>query len=104
MVKQQTFNSFQALKLILQPGSVDELEVNHYGSSNESVEDEDFAKDVPKIDANPEYETDKDGELNNEPGTNDGGEINCFVDIFQRSQKTSKQCCWQTNSVKRWKP
>ena len=54
MAKWQTFNSFQALKLILQPGSDDELEVDHYGSSNKSVEDEDFPKDVPKIDGNPE--------------------------------------------------
>ena len=55
--------SFQALKLILQPGSDDELQANHYESSNESVEDEDFAEDVPKINGNPEYETDKDSEL-----------------------------------------
>ena len=66
MAKWQTFNSFQALKLILQPGSDDELEVNHYESSNESVEDEDFAKAVPKINGNPQCETNKDGELNNE--------------------------------------
>ena len=57
------FNSFQALKLILQPDSDDEseliqvIEVNHYESSNESGEDE----DVPQIDGNPEHETDKDG-------------------------------------------
>ena len=53
MVKRQTFNSFQALNLILQPGSDDELEVDHYKSSHERVEDEDFAEDVPKIDGNP---------------------------------------------------
>ena len=91
MVKWQTLNSFQALKLILQPSSDNELEVDHYESSNESVEDE----DVPKIDGNPEYETNKDGELNDEPGTNDGVEKNTFY-IFQSFQKTSKQCCWQT--------
>ena len=95
MVKRQTFNSFQALKLILQPGSDNELEVDHYESSNENVEDEDFAKDVPKIDGNPEYETDKDGELD----ANDGGEENCFVYIFQISQKTCKQCCWQARKL-----
>ena len=89
---------FQALKLILQPGSDDELEVNPYGSRNDCVEDEDFARDVPKIDANPEYETNKDRELNSKPGTNDGGKENCFVDIFQRSPKTCKQCCSQTKS------
>ena len=66
MVKWRTFNSFQTLKLILQPGSDDELEVGHYESSNESVEDEDFAEDVPKIDGNPQYETNKDGKLNND--------------------------------------
>ena len=58
--------AFQALKLILQPDSEDDLEVDYYESSNESVEDEDFAEDVPKIDGNPEYETNKDGELNND--------------------------------------
>ena len=77
MVKWRIFNSFQALKLILQPGSDDELEVGHYESSNESVEDEDFAEDAPKIDGNPEYETDKDSELNDKPGTNDRSEENC---------------------------
>ena len=91
MVKWQTLNSFQALKLILQPSSDNELEVDHYESSNESVEDE----DVPKIDGNLEYETNKDGELNDEPGTNDGVEKNTFY-IFQSFQKTCKQCCWQT--------
>ena len=59
--------AFQALKLILQPDSEDDLEVDYYESSNESVEDEDFAEDVPKIDGNPECETSNDGELNNEP-------------------------------------
>ena len=68
--------SFQALKLILQPGSDDELPVDHYESSNESVEDEDFAEDGPKIIGNPEYETDKESELNDKPGTNDVGEEN----------------------------
>ena len=96
MAKWCTFNSFQALKLILQPGSDDELEVNHYESSNESVEDEDFAEDVPKISGNPEYETDKNGKLNDEPGANGGAEENCFVYIFHSSQETCKQCCWQT--------
>ena len=50
----------------MQPGSDDELEVNDYESSNESVEDEDSAEDVPRIDGNPENETDKDSELNDE--------------------------------------
>ena len=58
MAKSQTFNSFQALELILQPGSDDELEVDHYESRNKSVEDEDFGEDVPQIDGSPEYETD----------------------------------------------
>ena len=53
MAKWRTFNSFQALKLILQPDSDDELEVDHYESSNESVEDEDFAEDGPKISMRP---------------------------------------------------
>jgi len=39
--------------LILQPGSDDELEVDHYERGNESVEEEDFAKAVPKINGNP---------------------------------------------------
>ena len=52
MEKRQTFNSFQVLKLILQPGSDDELEVDHYENSNESAEDEDFAEDVPRINGN----------------------------------------------------
>ena len=56
-------------------------------SITESVEDEDFAKDAPKIDGNSEHEADKDGKLNNEPGANDGGEENCFVYIFQSSPK-----------------
>ena len=93
MAKWWTFNNFQALELILQPGSDDELEVDHYESSNESVEDEDFAKDVPKIDGYPEHETDEDRKLNNERGANDGGEENCFVHIFQSSQKTGRQRC-----------
>ena len=62
--------------MILYPGSDNELEVEHYESSNESVEDEDFAEDVPKINGNPEYETDKDSELNDKPGTNDRSEEN----------------------------
>ena len=86
MMKLWTFNSFEALELILQPGSDDALEVDHYKSSNKSVEDEDFAEDVPKIDGNPGYETGEDGKLNDEPSTNDGGEENCFVYIFQSSQ------------------
>ena len=53
MVKRQTFNSFEALELIPQPGSDDALEVDHYESSNKKVEDEDFAEDVPKINGNP---------------------------------------------------
>ena len=93
MAKWLPFNNFQALELILQPGSDDELEVNHYESSNESVEDEDFAEDVPKIDGNLEHETDEDRKLNDKPGANDGGEENCFVYIFQSSKKTRKQCC-----------
>ena len=93
MAKWWTFNSFRALKLILQPGSDDELEVKHYESSNESVEDENFAEDVPKISGNPEYETNKNGKVNDEPGANDGGEENCFVYIFHSSQETWKKCC-----------
>ena len=88
MAKRRTFNSFHALKLILQPGSYGDLEVDHYESSNKSVEHGDFAEDVPKIDANPEYETDKDGKLNDEPCAKDGGEEYCFVYIFQSSKKT----------------
>ena len=42
MAKRGTFNSTQALELILQEGSDDKTEVDHYESSNESVEDEDF--------------------------------------------------------------
>ena len=79
IAKQQTFNSFQALEFILQPDSDDE-------STNKSIEDGDFAEDVPKIDGNPGYETGEDGKLNDEPSTNDGGEENCFVYIFQSSQ------------------
>ena len=55
MAKRQTFNSFQVLKLILQPDSDDELEVDHYENSNQSVEDEDFAEDVPRINGNPGF-------------------------------------------------
>ena len=84
---------FQAIEFILQPGSDDELEVDHDESSNESVENEDFSEDVLKINGNPEYETDEDAKLNDKPGANDGGEENCFVGIFQSSQKTYKQCC-----------
>ena len=97
MAKRRTFSSFQALKpimqpgsddelevdlyesrnesvadaleLILQPGSDDELEVGHYENSNQSVEDDDFAEDVPRTDGNPEYETDGNGDLNDEPDT-----------------------------------
>ena len=81
MSKWWIFNSFQALKLILQPGSDDEseliqvIEVNYYESSNESGEDE----DVAKIDGNPEHETDKDGKLNDEPGASDAGEEDFFT-------------------------
>ena len=69
------------------------MPVDHYESSNKSVKDEDFAEDVPKIDGSPEHETDEDGKLNDEPGANDGGEENCFVDIFHSSHETCKQCC-----------
>ena len=69
IVKRQIFNSFQALEFILQPDSDDE-------STNKSIEDGDFAEDVPKISDSPEYETDEDGELNDEPGANNGGEEN----------------------------
>ena len=77
IAKQQTFNSFQALEFILQPDSDDE-------STNKSIEDGDFAEDVPKIDVNPEYETDEDSELNDhEPSANNGGEENSlFFSIF----------------------
>ena len=66
----------------MQPGSDSELEVDHYKSGSESGEDEDFAKDGPKLDGNPEHETNKDGKLNDEPSVNDQGEKNCFVYIF----------------------
>ena len=91
--ERRTFNNFQCLKLILQPGSDNELEVDHYERSNKVVEDEDFAEDGPRIDGSPEYESDKDSEVNDESGANDGGEEKCFVYIFQSSQKTSKQRC-----------
>ena len=48
---------------------------------------------MPKIDGNPEHETDEDRKLNDKPGASDGGEENCFVYIFQSSKKTRKQCC-----------
>ena len=87
--------SFQAVKLILQPGSDDELEATHYESSNERVEDEDFAEDLLKINGKPQYETNNDSELNDKPRDNGGGE-NCFVYIFESSQKACQQHCWQT--------
>ena len=93
MVKWQNFNTFQAQELILQPGSDDEIEVSHYESSSKSVEDEDSAEDVPKINGSPEYETSEDSKLNDKPDVNNGGEENCFVYIFQSSQNTRKQCC-----------
>ena len=73
--------------MILQPGSDDEIEVDSYKSSNESVEDVDFAEDVPTIDVSQKYEIglEEDGELNDEPGANDGGEENHFVYTFQSS-------------------
>ena len=53
--------------MILQDGSYDETEVDHYESSNESVEDEDIWDDVPEIDDDPDYLSDqKMGEINNE--------------------------------------
>ena len=88
--------NFQALKLILQPGSDDELEANHYENSNKRVDDEDFAEDLLKINGNPQYETNNDSELNDKPGDNDGGGENCFVYIFESSQKACQQHCWQT--------
>ena len=72
IVKQQIFNSFQALEFILQPDSDDE-------STNKSIEDGDVAEDVPKINDNPEYETDEDSELNDEPSANNGGEENSIL-------------------------
>ena len=99
MVKWQNFNTFQAQELILQPGSDDEIEVSHYESSSKSVEDEDSAEDVPKINGSPEYETSEDSKLNDKPDVNDGGEENCFVYIFQSSQNTRKQCCWQARKL-----
>ena len=87
MAKWLPFSNFQALELILQPGSDDKLEVNHCESSNDSVEDEDFAEVVPKIDGNLEHETDEDKKLNDKPGANDGGEENSFVYVFQSSKK-----------------
>ena len=76
MAKRRGFNTSQVLELVLQHGSDEELEVDHYEGSNEITEDEDFAEDVPEIDGNPEYETDEDGELNDKPGADDGGEEN----------------------------
>ena len=66
MAKRGTFNSTQALELILQEGSDDKTEVYYYESSNESVEDEDFLDDVPEINNDPDYLSDEDGEINNE--------------------------------------
>ena len=66
MAKRGTFNSTQALELILQEGSDDKTEVYYYESSNKSVEDEDFLDDVPEINNDPDYLSDEDGEINNE--------------------------------------
>jgi len=73
MVKRWTFDSTQALELILQDGSDDKTEVDHYESSNKSVEDEDFLDDIPEIDDDPDYLSDEDGEINIEirPDTTD---------------------------------
>ena len=60
MAKRGTFNSTQALELILQEGSDDKTEVDHYESSNKSVEDEDFLDDVPEINDDPDYLSDED--------------------------------------------
>ena len=66
MAKRGTFDRTQVLELILQDSSDDKTEVDHYESSNESVEDEDFLDDVPEIDDDPDYLSDEDGEINNE--------------------------------------
>ena len=73
MAKRGTFDSTQVLELILQDGSDNETEVDHYESSNESVKDEDFLDDVPEIDDDPDCLSDEDGEINNEmrPDTTD---------------------------------
>ena len=100
------FNSFQALKLILQPDSDDEseliqvIEVNHYESSNESGEDE----DVPQIDGNPEHETDKDGELNDEPGASDAGEEDFFTFFKAPERHVNNAADKQKNVSKRGNP
>ena len=75
MAKRGTFDSTQVLELVLQDSSDDKTEVDHYESSNESVEGEDFLDDVPEIDDDPDYLSDEDGEINNEmwPDT-----INCL--------------------------
>ena len=90
MAKRGTFNSTQALELILQEGSDDKTEVDHYESNNESVEDEDFLDDVPEIDDDPDYLSDEDGEINNEmrPDTTDGSDADssvlfvCFINCL----------------------
>ena len=59
MANQRTVRLAQALELILQRGSDDKTEVDHYESSNESVED--FMNDVPENDGHPDYVTDEEG-------------------------------------------
>ena len=73
MAKRWTFDSTQALELILQDSSDDKTEVDHHESSNKSVEDEDFLDDIPEIDDDPDYLSDEDGEINIEirPDTTD---------------------------------
>ena len=80
MAKRRTFDSTQALELILQDSSDYETEVDHYESSNKSVEDEDFLDDVPEIlddvpeiNDDPDYLSNEDGEINSEiwPDTTD---------------------------------
>ena len=66
MAKRRTVRLAQALELILQRGSDDETEVDHYESSNESVEEEDFMNDVPENDGDPDYVTDEEGGLDDE--------------------------------------
>ena len=87
MAKRGTFDRTQVLELILQDSSDDKTEVDHYESSNESVEDEDFLDDVPEFDNDPDYLSDEDGEINNEirPDTTDANSSVlsvCFINCL----------------------
>ena len=61
--KRRTFDGTQVLELILQDGSDNETEVDHYDSIWEQQwvsEDEDFLDDVPEINDDPDYLSDED--------------------------------------------